>query len=84
MREFEHLARHRAFAAVHARDAVAERHHGADFGHIDVDREAANLLADDLGNFVGLDAHRLLFVDQLPFSTSCWRIFSSCVLMLPS
>ena len=37
VREFEHLARHGALAAVNARDAVAERHHRADFGHVDGD-----------------------------------------------
>ena len=90
VREFEHLAGHRTLAAVHAGDAVTERHHGAHFGHIHGDGKAANLLADDLGNFVGLDAHKSccsyiqlsgLFVY---FSTSCWRIRSSCVFTLPS
>ena len=57
VRELEHLAGHGALAAVHARDAVAERHDRADFGDVDVDREAADLLADDLGNLVGFDAH---------------------------
>ena len=60
VRELEHLAGHGALAAVHAGDAVADRHHGADFGHVHVDGEAANLLADDLGDLVGFDAHKSL------------------------
>ena len=48
MRELEHLARHGVLDAVHARNAVAERDDAADFGHVDVDGIAANLLADDL------------------------------------
>ena len=55
VRELEHLARHGALAAVHARDAVAERHHRADFGHVDVDGEAADLFANDLGDLVCFD-----------------------------
>ena len=57
VRELEHLAGHRALDAVHARDAVADRHDGADFGDVDVDGVAANLLADDLGNLFSLDVH---------------------------
>ena len=44
--------------AVDAGDAVAERHHRADFRHVDVDGEAADLLADDLRDLVSFDAHR--------------------------
>jgi hypothetical protein len=43
--------------AVHARDAVANRDDAPDFGDIDVDSEAADLLADDLGNLVCFDVH---------------------------
>ena len=57
VRELEHLAGHGALAAVQARDAVAERRDGADFGHVDVDGEAADLLADDLGDFVCFEIH---------------------------
>ena len=49
VRELEHLARHRVLDAVDARDAVADRDDGADFGHVHVDGEAADLFADDLG-----------------------------------
>ena len=41
-----------------ARDAVAERDDAADFGDIDVDGVAADLLADDFGYFFGFDVHR--------------------------
>ena len=57
VRELEHLAGHGALAAVHARDAVAERHHGADFGHVDRDGEAADLFANNLGDLVCFDRH---------------------------
>ena len=48
------------FDAVDARDAVADRDDGADFGDVDVDGVAANLVADDLGDFFGLDVHKCL------------------------
>ena len=57
VRELEHLAGHRVLDAVHARDAVADRDDAADFGDVDVDREAADLLADDLGNLFSFDVH---------------------------
>ena len=58
VRELEHLAGHRVLDAVHARDAVADRDDAADFGDVDVDRVAADLLADDLGYLFGFDVHR--------------------------
>ena len=39
--------------AVDARDAVADRDDGADFGDVDVDGVAADLLADDPGDLFG-------------------------------
>ena len=51
---------------------------GADFGHVHGDGEAADLLADDLGDFVSLDAHRYTF------STSFCRIGVNCPVTLPS
>ena len=78
VREFEHLARHGALAAVHARDAVAERHHGADFGHVHRDGEAADLLANDLGDLVGFDAHRVSCFRPIP--DACLRAAASCTL----
>ena len=59
VRELEHLAGHRVLDAVHARDAVADRDDAADFGDVDVDGVAADLLADDLGYLFGFDVHRL-------------------------
>jgi hypothetical protein len=35
---------------MHARDAVADRDDAPDLGDVDVDREAADLFADDLGD----------------------------------
>ena len=78
VRELEHLAGHGALDAVHARDAVADRDDGADFGHVHVDGEAADLLADDLGDVFSLDGHRYTF------STSFWRMRASWVVTLPS
>ena len=57
MRELEHLAGHRALDAVHARDAVAERDHAADFGDVDLHGVAADLVANDLGDFFRSDIH---------------------------
>ena len=57
VRELEHLAGHRVLDAVHARDAVADRDDAADFGDVDVDGVAADLLADDLGDFFSFDVH---------------------------
>ena len=61
VRELEHLAGHGALDAVHARDAVAERHDAADFGDVDFDGVAADLLADDLGDFFSFDIHIFCF-----------------------
>ena len=57
MPEVEHLAGHGTLHAVHARNAVTDRDHGADFGHVDLDGKAANLLANDLGDFFSSDIH---------------------------
>ena len=57
VRKLEHLAGHRLFDAVHARDAVADRDDRADFGDVDIDGIAADLVADDLGNLFGFDVH---------------------------
>ena len=46
------------FDAVNARDAVADRDDRADFGDVDVDGVVADVVADDLGDFFGLDVHR--------------------------
>ena len=58
--KLEHLAGHRLFDAVDARDAVADRHDRPDFGDVHINREAAYLVADDLGNFFCFDVHRSL------------------------
>src|SRR5262249_43166110 len=55
VRELQHLPRHGMLDAVHARDAIAYRDDASDFGDIDVDSEAADLLADDFGNLVCFD-----------------------------
>ena len=60
-----------------ARDAVAQRDDRADLGDVDVDREAANLLADDLRDVVCLDVHRYTF------STSFCRMRASWLVTLP-
>ena len=59
VRELEHLAGHRALDAVHARDTVTERDHAADFGDVDLDRVAADLVANDLGDFFCSDIHTI-------------------------
>ena len=42
---------------MHAGDAVADRHDAADLGHVNVNRVAANLFADDFGNLVCFYVH---------------------------
>ena len=54
--------------------------HGANFGHVHVDGEAANLLADDLGDLVGFECSLV----SSPAATSWSRIFFNCVRTLPS
>ena len=66
VRELEHLAGHRPLDAVHARDAVADRDDGADFGDVDLDGVAADLVANDLGDFFRSDVHRHLPVGSRP------------------
>src|SRR6185436_19069670 len=59
VRQFEQLAGHAPLEAVDARDAVAHGQHGARLGHLDAGAEAAELLADDLGDFFCADLHGL-------------------------
>jgi hypothetical protein len=65
VRELEHFAGHGALDTVDARDAVAERHDAANFGDVDFDGEAANLVADDLGDFVSFNFHNIFYVVSL-------------------
>ena len=60
VRKLEHFAGHRVVDAVNARDAVTDRDDAAHLGNVDVDRVAANLLADDLGYLVGFYVHACL------------------------
>jgi hypothetical protein len=69
VRELEHLAGHGALDAVHARDAVADRHDAAHFGDVDLHGVAADLVADDLGNLFGSDIHLLASRLDLRLST---------------
>ena len=55
VRELEHLAGHRVLDAVHARDAVADRDDAADLGDVDALRDARELGADELGDFLALN-----------------------------
>ena len=59
MRELEHLARHRPFDAVNARDAVTDRDDRPDLGDVDRDRIVADLVANDLGDLFGANLHLL-------------------------
>ena len=76
--KLQHLAGHGLVHALHARNAVAHRDDRADFGDVDVEREAAQLFADDPRDVVCLDAHRYTF------STSFCRMRASCRVTLPS
>jgi hypothetical protein len=57
--ELEHLAGHRALDAMHARDTITERNDASDFGDIDLHRVAADLVANDLGDFFCSDIHTI-------------------------
>jgi hypothetical protein len=61
VRELEHLSRHRPLDAVHARDPVANRDDAANLGDVHIRRVGANLVADDLGDFLSLYLHASLF-----------------------
>ncbi len=65
------------FDAVHAGDTVADRHDRADLGDVDVDGIAADLVADDSGDFFGFDVHKCLVVHShpraLPLGLPYWR-----------
>ena len=90
VRELEHLAGHRALDAVHARDAVADRDDAADFGDVDLDGVAADLVANDLGDFFRSDVH----IDSCPECVAAVALaiaaasrsltLASCVATLPS
>ena len=80
VRKLEHLAGHGPLDAVNARDAVAKRDDAADFGDVDLDRVAADLVADDLGNFFSFDFH--VYPEIYVVSRSL--IFFNCVAMLAS
>ena len=56
----------------------------ADFGDVDVDGEAANLVADDLGDLFGFDVHGVCTCRYCADSISDRFNFSSCVVTLPS
>src|SRR5262249_23881661 len=60
VRELEHLARHRVFDAVHTGNAIPNRNDAPDLRHVDVDRVAADLFPDDLGDFLSLYVHFLV------------------------
>ena len=55
--ELDHLAGLDVVEAVDARDSVADREHGADFGDLRIGVEIRDLVADDAGDFSGADIH---------------------------
>jgi hypothetical protein len=57
LRKLEHFAGHGALDAVDPCNAITHRDDGTDFGDVDVDGVVANLVANDLGDFLGLDLH---------------------------
>ncbi len=81
--KLQHLAGHRVLDAVDAGDAVAERDDAADLGDVDVDRVAADLVANDLGYLFGFDVH-VCVLAAYTFSASRCLIFCSCVATLAS
>src|SRR5204863_6273803 len=88
VRELEHLARHRVVDAMDTRDAIADRDDAADLGDVDVDSIAADLLADDLGDFFGFDVHHRSLKQpaasgQLPVTllAAGWPLTTGCQLL---
>ena len=65
MRELEHLAGHGFLDTMHPGDAVTDRHDRADLGDIDVDGVAADLVANDLGDFFRFDVHVISLLNML-------------------
>ncbi len=57
VRELDHFAGHGAFDAVDASDTVAARDDGPYFRDVDVRGIVTDPIADDLGDFFGLDLH---------------------------
>jgi hypothetical protein len=55
--EFDHLAGLDIVEAIYARDSVADRENGPDFGNFGVGVEVRDLVADDAGDFSGADIH---------------------------
>jgi hypothetical protein len=62
-RELDHLAGLDVVEAVDAGNAVADRQHGADLGHLGVGAEIGDLVPDDLRDFCGTDIHVQPFKD---------------------
>ena len=84
VRKLEHLAGHGALDAVHAGDAVAERHDAADLGDVDLDGVAADLVADDLGNFFSFDVHNFIVVGPHPHDLCLAASGGSALVAAPS
>ena len=70
--------------AVDARDAVADRDDRADFGDVHVDGVAADLVADDLGDFFGFDVHVCVCFYSAAAAVNRSFTFCNCVVTLPS
>src|SRR5262249_34506589 len=66
-RELDELAGHRLIEAVDARDAVADREHGARLGDVDLAPVLLDLALQDVGDFGRLDVerHRSTFSREL-------------------
>ena len=64
--ELDHLARFDLVEAVDAGDAVTDREHPADLGHLGLGAEVGDLLLEDGGNLGGSDIHqRIPLIDNL-------------------
>src|SRR4029453_309017 len=65
VRELEHLARHRLFDAMDARDAVTNGDDRADFRDVNIDRIAPDLIANDFGDFFRFNVHAVLVTSSV-------------------
>ncbi len=63
VRELDELTGHHTIEPIDAGDAVTDRDHGSDLGHVDGGFEPFDLTADDVRNLGGFDLHVLPLFD---------------------
>ena len=77
--ELDHLARFDLVEPVDAGDAVADREHPADLGHLGLGAEVRDLLLEDRGDLGGADIHQR--IPLIESSRLCSLVFSDASTM---